>query len=87
MSTVDLYGKVSQYFYFTQASESDFKSFYQNLAPTNGWTVEQIGPLQTNSYNCEICVILTYGNVKVRVVWGQDFARTFITVFNPPELY
>jgi len=87
MESVDLYGNVSQYFYVTQASEADFMSFYQNLAPTNDWTVEQIGSLQSNSYNCEVCVLLSNGKEKVRLVWNQDFHQTFIMVFNPPELY
>jgi len=84
---LDLYDKVSQYFYFTQVSKEDFLSFYQNLAPTNGWTVEKIGPLEGNSYNCEACVILSHGKENVRIVWNQDFHQTFIMVFNPPELY
>jgi hypothetical protein len=87
MESVDLYGKVSQYFYITQASEADFISFYQNLAPTNGWMVEQTGPLENASYICKVCVILSNSKEKVRVVWTQDFHQTTIMVFNPPELY
>jgi hypothetical protein len=85
---LDLFGKGSQYyFYVTQVSKEDFLSFYQNLAPTSGWTVEKISPLQGNSYKCEACVILGNGKEKVRIVWNQDFHQTYITVFNPPELY
>ncbi|MFT3893124.1 MAG: hypothetical protein QM730_15955 [Anaerolineales bacterium] len=47
---LDLFGKGSQYyFYVTQASKEDFLSFYQNLAPTNGWMVERFVPLTGQS--------------------------------------
>jgi hypothetical protein len=61
---LDIFGKASQYFYYTQASAADFKAFFQNLAPINGWTVEKIGPLESNSYSCDLCVILSNGKEK-----------------------
>jgi len=65
----------------------DFKSFYQSLAPTNGWTLEQIGPLQGNSYSCDSGVILRNSKEKVKIEWMKDFAHTIIQVYNPPEFY
>jgi hypothetical protein len=61
--------------------------FYQNLIPTNGWTMEQLDPLEGNSYTCNVCVILSNGKEKVRLVWQPEINHAIILTFNPPEFY
>jgi hypothetical protein len=48
--------------------------------------MEQLSPLEGNSYTCNVCEILS-NNKKVRVVWQDEINRTIIMAFNPLELY
>jgi len=62
--------KYDYYDYFMPASVSkaDFLDFYKNLAPTNGWTVSQVGG-KTSYDNCQDrdCVILKKGSAHLVV--------------------
>jgi hypothetical protein len=49
--------------------------------------MEQLGPLEGNSYTCNVCVILSNGKEKVGVVWQDEINRAIIMAFNLPELY
>ncbi len=57
----DLY----DYFMPATVSKDDFLAFYRGLAPTNDWTVSQVGGKTSYDYcQNQNCVILTKGNAK-----------------------
>jgi hypothetical protein len=63
---------VDSYGYHASVSSNDFLAFYNNLAPTNGWTVAHIGRV-ANHYvgDTQVCVILKKGDAQV-IVFTQD---------------
>jgi hypothetical protein len=60
------YGVQYDYFMPVTVSPADFLEFYRNLAPTNGWTVSQVGGITNNAF-CQSrdCVTLKKGNAHV----------------------
>jgi hypothetical protein len=69
----DLYN----YFIPASVSKDDFLGFYRNLAPTNGWTVTQVGGI-TNDETCQTgdCVILEKGRTRVSLEISDQCVST-----------
>jgi hypothetical protein len=60
------------YFMPVTVSTADFLEFYKNLAPTNGWTVSQVGGKTKYDYCQDLeCVILKKGNAQA-VLYKND---------------
>jgi hypothetical protein len=60
------------YFMPVSVSTDDFLEFYRNLAPTNGWTVAQVGGKTSYDYCKGLeCVILKKGNAQA-VLYKND---------------